>query len=79
MMQNRFFVVVITIVLEAGCLGTPAEDLSYQNIIDLAVAEGIPGIALLVKTPDFKFMGVSGYADVEHKIRMDTTQLFRIA
>lgn len=50
-----------------------------QKIIDLTVAEGIPGVFLLVRTPEFKFIGVSGYTDMENKIPMDTAQLFQIA
>lgn len=79
MMQKRIFAVIITVIVGSGCIGTPVEDLSYQKIIDLAVAEGVPGVALLVRTPDFEFVGVSGYADVENKLLMDTTHLFRIA
>ena len=69
----------ITVLLWSGCIGAPEEDLPYQKIIDLTVAEGIPGVVLLVRTPDFEFIGVSGCADVENKIPMDKTQLFRIA
>jgi D-alanyl-D-alanine carboxypeptidase len=58
---------------------TPAEDLSYQHMLDMIVVEGIPGAVLLVRTPDFQFVGASGYADVEKKVLMDKNQLFRIA
>ena len=69
---------LLLLLLLGGCINTP-EDISYQHMLDLIIAEGIPGAVLLVKTPDFTFIGVSGYADREAKILMDENQLFRIA
>lgn len=45
---------------------------SYQNLIDNAVTDNVPGIILLVEKPDFKFLGSAGLADVETQDPMQT-------
>lgn len=70
---------IVLVLVLGGCLGTPIEDVPYQHMLDVAVAEGLPGIVLLVRTPDVAFLGVSGYADTENKVPMNTDHLFRIA
>ncbi len=70
---------LMLVLWSGGCLTTPAQELSYQDILDLLVSEGVPGAVLLVRTPTSEFKGVSGYADRENKVPMDTTHLFRIA
>jgi D-alanyl-D-alanine carboxypeptidase len=77
--MHKCTLVMFLILLCSGCFSTPGKELSYQEMIDLVVVEGVPGIVLLVKTPDSQFVGVSGYADVKNNILMDTNQLFRIA
>jgi hypothetical protein len=32
-------------------------------MLDMIVVEGIPGAVLMVRTPDFQFVGASGYAE----------------
>lgn len=49
--------------------------LDFQQLIDNTISEIIPGIVLLVETKNYKFLGSSGMANTEHKIKMPTTAL----
>ena len=44
----------------------------YQSVIEKAVSDAIPGIVLLVETPDLKFLGAAGLADIETQEPMQT-------
>jgi len=48
----------------------PAID--YQQLINDAVSEKIPGVVLLVEAPDKKFLGSAGFADVQNQEPMET-------
>ncbi len=69
----------MVVLLLGGCLDTSQEDVTYQDILHLAVSEGIPGVVLLVRTPDFEFEGVCGFADIENEVPINIHHLFRIA
>jgi D-alanyl-D-alanine carboxypeptidase len=75
----------ILVSLLSGCAddGSAAERSSpvareLQAAIDQATLEGIPGVALYVKTPDFTFDGVSGVADSETGAPLRRDHRFRI-
>lgn len=69
----------VIVLLLSGCLDTSKEDVTYQDILYLAVSEGLPGVILLVRTPDSEFEGACGFADLENEVPMDVHHLFRIA
>lgn len=50
---------------------TPAE-FDYQKLIDGAISEVVPGIVLLVDSPEKTFLGSAGLANVEQLIPMET-------
>lgn len=71
---------VVALVMVAGCHGGfmfPVPD--YQQMLDEAIATGVPGGVLLVRTPNIYFLGTSGYSDLEARTPMRTDQLSRIA
>jgi D-alanyl-D-alanine carboxypeptidase len=46
--------------------------IDYQKIIDETVSDTIPGIILLVETPEQQFIGSAGLADIESQEAMQT-------
>lgn len=46
------------------------QQFNYQTIIDKAISDAVPGIVLLVETPDNKFLGAAGLADIETQAPM---------
>jgi len=51
---------------------TPVVTIDYQKIIDETVSDVIPGIILLVESPDKKFLGSAGVENTENKNPMQT-------
>jgi D-alanyl-D-alanine carboxypeptidase len=50
-----------------------------QRIIDRAVAEKLPGIAIYIKGPNYgEWIGVAGYADLESKISLQKNHIFAL-
>lgn len=50
---------------------TPVE-FDYQTLIDEAISEAVPGVILLVDSPERRFLGSAGLANVEQQIPMET-------
>ena len=46
--------------------------IDYQKMIDETVSDTIPGIILLVETPEKQFIGSAGLADIESQEAMQT-------
>lgn len=55
----------------------PNSDL-YQAFIQGKVAEGIPGITMLIESPEGIWAGAAGYADIVSKIPMEVCNISRI-
>jgi D-alanyl-D-alanine carboxypeptidase len=49
-----------------------AVEFDYQALIDDAISDSIPGIILLVDSPEKSFIGSSGLANVEEQTPMET-------
>ena len=50
----------------------PAVTIDYQKMIDETVSDTIPGVILLVETPEQRFIGSAGLADIESQEAMQT-------
>ena len=48
--------------------------LDYQLLIDQLVNDKIPGVVLLVETPENKFLGSAGLANIESQQSMEVYQ-----
>ncbi|WP_042143685.1 MULTISPECIES: serine hydrolase [unclassified Pseudoalteromonas] len=51
----------------------------YQSLIDNKISSAVPGIILLVNTPDREFIGSAGVSDIENQTPMQTSDTFHIA
>ena len=47
----------------------------YQAVIDSTISEAIPGVILLVETPETKFLGAAGLADIATQAPMQTSHV----
>ena len=70
--------ILVLLIVWSGCLDAPGE-VTYEELLNTVVHEGIPGVILLVRTPDYEFVGAQGFAHTEESILMSEHQLFRIA
>jgi D-alanyl-D-alanine carboxypeptidase len=50
----------------------PPVEFDYQELIDGAISEAVPGIVLLVENPERSFLGSAGLANVEEQTPMET-------
>jgi len=57
---------------------TPVVALDYQQLIESKISEDVPGIILLVNTPERQFIGSAGVSDRDDKTPMQTTDVFSI-
>jgi len=57
----------------------PLESLTYQDILDWSLANGMPGVVLLVKSPQEDFVGSAGWADRKQQVPMRVDHAFRVA
>ncbi|WP_199611445.1 serine hydrolase domain-containing protein [Flocculibacter collagenilyticus] len=48
------------------------QSFDYQAAIDSAISDAVPGIVLLVETPESRFLGAAGLADIETQTPMQT-------
>ena len=72
--------VLVALVVIAVCHGGSVFPVpNYQQMLDEALATGVPGGVLFVQTPRTYFVGSSGYSDLEAQTPMRTDQLLRIA
>lgn len=51
------------------------QQFDYQTVADSAISEAIPGVILLVETPEKKFLGSAGLADIETQAPMQTSHV----
>jgi D-alanyl-D-alanine carboxypeptidase len=54
---------------------THADSIEFQQLLDTAVSEGIPGVVLFVQTPQGRWNGAAGYAKIETSTRMLPTHI----
>jgi D-alanyl-D-alanine carboxypeptidase len=57
---------------------TPIVALDYQQLIESKISEDVPGIILLVNTPERQFIGSAGVSDTDNQTPMQTTDVFSI-
>lgn len=50
--------------------------LEYQKLIESKISENVPGIILLVNTPERQFIGSAGISDRDNQTPMQTTDVF---
>lgn len=50
----------------------------YQAFIQAKVAEGFPGITMLIESPEGMWAGAAGYADIANKIPMEVCNISRV-
>ena len=60
-------------------LNTHPDSPAFQALLDRYVREGLPGVVLLVRTPQGQWNGASGYASIEASERMLPTHLHHVA
>lgn len=60
-------------------LNTHPDSAAFQALLDRYVREGLPGVVLLVRTPQGQWNGASGYAGIETSERMLPTHLHHVA
>ncbi|MCO6495643.1 MAG: serine hydrolase [Bacteroidetes bacterium] len=58
--------------------GHPKSEL-FNSILNKAVADGFPGIALLVVDSNGTYVGSAGYADIKNKIKMQPCHISKVA
>jgi D-alanyl-D-alanine carboxypeptidase len=57
---------------------TPVVVLDYQKLIESKISDDVPGIILLVNTPERQFIGSAGVSDRDKLTPMQTTDVFSI-
>lgn len=57
----------------------PMESLTYQDILDWSLANGMPGAILLVQSPREDFVASAGWADPKQRVPMRVDHAFRVA
>lgn len=81
--------IITTMILLTGCGGSSDKVepppppvvavVDYQNIIDEIVSDDIPGIIMLVESPEAKFIGSAGFSDVETSQTMQISDVMPTA
>lgn len=59
-------------------LGTHPDSDRFQNFIEQKVAQGLPGITMLIQTPDGIWSGAAGVADIPNNILMQACSVNKI-
>jgi D-alanyl-D-alanine carboxypeptidase len=67
-----------TVLVTVGCF-SPVQSASYQDLIDKAVASGIPGIQACVLKADSEWFGAAGFSSIEQQKLMTLDQPVRLA
>ena len=76
----RHIALIVISLLVSIAVYSQSNALRYQEILDHAVAKGLPAITVLVKTPNgVEWRGKSGVKRVEDSIAIEVNQSFRIA
>ncbi|WP_323758105.1 serine hydrolase domain-containing protein [Roseivirga sp.] len=78
--MNKIWPMLLAATLSVNTLYAQSNSDRYQEILDEAQRNGLPGIAALVQSPGEKeWRGKSGFRNIENAIPLDINQNFRLA
>jgi D-alanyl-D-alanine carboxypeptidase len=83
-LKMTLFCIAIALLLKAcGGSSTPENPptviaLDYQQLIESKISEDVPGIILLVNTPERQFIGSAGVSDKDSETPMQPTEVYHI-